>query len=115
MSDGMKNMIKKLAWYENIEPGIREVVFLLRNNGYNTTCSCEHEMLVQGHFDPTDDLYMLDTILFNAGYEQFILDIRMERTKESGVRRWFDLRLPKEDGTFTEWTALNHDERIRHG
>ena len=34
-----------MNWYdENIEEGIRYIVKLLRDNGFNTTCSCEHEM-----------------------------------------------------------------------
>jgi hypothetical protein len=35
------------AWYETIEPGVRAFVRHLRNRGFNTTCSCEHKMLVQ--------------------------------------------------------------------
>ncbi len=34
-------------WYETLEPGIRDVVRLLRNNGYNTYYSCEHAMVVE--------------------------------------------------------------------
>lgn len=100
-----------MYWYKkNIEPGIRRLVYILRNNGVDTICSCEHEMSVQGHYH-FDDLQTLDSILFNAGYEHYILDVRLERTKELGVRRWFDLRLPKENGSFTEWTNLNYDEK----
>jgi hypothetical protein len=35
-------------WYERvIEEPIRDVVRLLRNNGFNTECSCAHKMYVQ--------------------------------------------------------------------
>lgn len=35
-------------WYEeNIEEGVRDVVRLLRDNGFNTTHSCHHDMFVQ--------------------------------------------------------------------
>jgi len=42
------------AWYEQIEPGVRAFVRHLRNRGFNTTCSCEHEMLVQIACDAKD-------------------------------------------------------------
>lgn len=38
----------KNHWYEeNIEEPIREIVKLLRDNGFNTECSCGHDMTVQ--------------------------------------------------------------------
>jgi hypothetical protein len=33
---------------EHIEEPIRGVVKTLRDNGFNTTCSCGHEMYVEG-------------------------------------------------------------------
>jgi hypothetical protein len=29
-------------WYDRIEEPLRELVRLLRNEGFNTTCSCDH-------------------------------------------------------------------------
>ena len=58
-------------WYDNIEPGIRDLVRLMRDNGFNTTCSCEHEKYVEFEFGcagALDDLYLL---LFNQGYRAF--------------------------------------------
>lgn len=37
-----------MNWYEeNIEESIIPLVKLLRDNGFNTECSCGHEMYVQ--------------------------------------------------------------------
>jgi len=41
-------------WYDCIEPGVRDIVRHLRNEGFNTICSCEHEMLVQIACDAED-------------------------------------------------------------
>ena len=46
----IKNEIHKLNknnWYECIEEPIRDLVFRLRNNGFNTECSCGHEKYIQ--------------------------------------------------------------------
>lgn len=41
-------MEKKLNWYEEfIEEPIRDIVKLLRENGFNTECSCGHDMYIQ--------------------------------------------------------------------
>ena len=34
-------------WYSQIEPEIRDLVRLLRDNGFNTTGSCGHEMWIE--------------------------------------------------------------------
>jgi len=49
-------------WYDNIEPWVREAVRYLRNEGFNTTCSCEHEMLIQIDCN-AEDLPRLWTVL----------------------------------------------------
>lgn len=44
-----------MAWYEeNIEEGVRELVSVLRNNGINTECSCDHQnpMYIQCQYIP---------------------------------------------------------------
>jgi len=47
-------------WYEKyIEEPIRPLVKLLRNNGFNTTCSCGHQMYVEMenyHAEEVEDL-----------------------------------------------------------
>jgi|WetSurMetagenome_2_1015567.scaffolds.fasta_scaffold1260366_1 hypothetical protein len=44
--------LKEYNWYECIEKPIRNLVFRLRNNGFNTECSCGHEMYVQCQYIP---------------------------------------------------------------
>jgi len=41
-------------WYECVEPEVRPLVKYLRDNGFNTTCSCGHEMLIQVACDAED-------------------------------------------------------------
>lgn len=62
-----------MTWYdEMIEEPIRTVVKLLRDNGFNTFCSCGHDMYVELEcYDPSDitALYNLlmenDYLMFN--------------------------------------------------
>jgi len=54
-----------MDWYENIEEPIREIVKLLRNNGFNTTCSCGHEMDIEGNIVIDYDLKRMHELLYN--------------------------------------------------
>jgi hypothetical protein len=55
-----------MNWYEeNIEEPIRDIVKLLRNNGFNTTCSCGHEMYVEGDLLIDGELKKLHDLLYN--------------------------------------------------
>jgi hypothetical protein len=55
-----------MDWYEeNIEEPIRDVVKLLRDNGFNTTCSCGHEMYVEGELIIEGDLNRLHKLLYD--------------------------------------------------
>ena len=70
-------------WYEkNIEKGVRELVFYLRNNGFNTECSCEHEKYVQCQYILDGEIMRLLNILSNYFHEKNIpcdyeVDIRI--------------------------------------
>lgn len=67
-------------WYEEwIEAGIRKEVKLLRDNGFNTECSCEHKMYVQCSLIPSGEMQRLDNLLFNAGYRDYHLEFHIER------------------------------------
>ena len=61
-------------WYDRIEEPVRELVRVLRNNGFNTVCSCGHDLYVQmawdGYDEETRDLYNL---LHENGYTKFTL------------------------------------------
>ena len=53
-------------WYEeNIEEGIRDVVRLLRDNGFNTECSCHHEMTIQCQYIVDGSVQRLHDLLYN--------------------------------------------------
>lgn len=59
-------MSKYNQWYKTaIEPRIRPIVKLLRDNGINTTCSCEHEMYVDASNDLGGVIDDIDHLLFN--------------------------------------------------
>jgi len=68
-----------MDWYEeNIEPEIRDLVKLLRNNGFNTECSCGHEMYVQCQCIPDGVLQRLHNLLFNNYYKNYKIEIILE-------------------------------------
>lgn len=64
-------------WYNTIEPGIREVVRLLRDNGINTTCSCEHEMIVQFDVVWMEDVDRAYNALVNNGHHGFRIETQL--------------------------------------
>jgi len=67
-------------WYEEcIEPGIRPVVRLLRENGINTQCSCEHEMYVQCEIHTDGFVMVVDELLYNNGYRNYTISIIHKR------------------------------------
>ena len=65
------------GWYETIEPGIREQVRLLRENGINTTYSCEHAMVIEAENYQDADLTHVARLLSEAGYEEFLVEIQL--------------------------------------
>ena len=66
-------------WYDIIEPKIRPTVKLLRNNGFNTICSCEHEMYVQCDILIDGEMKRLDDLLFNHNYRDYKIIFQIER------------------------------------
>lgn len=55
-----------MDWYkETIEEPIRDIVRLLRDNGFNTECSCGHEMYVQCQYVRNHDMKRLSDLLYN--------------------------------------------------
>lgn len=68
----------KKDWYSQIEPEIRGLVKLLRDNGFNTTCSCGHEMtieLVLGNH--LDEVERLANFLVENGYKDFRISVEV--------------------------------------
>ena len=64
--------IRHFDWYEIIEEPIRELVFLLRNNGFNTECSCGHEMNIQFQYIPDGKIHDLYKLVSNYLFEKQI-------------------------------------------
>ena len=58
-------MLKKGGWYEHcIDEPILDLVKTLRDHGYNTECSCGHEMYVQCDLNLDGELKRLHDLLF---------------------------------------------------
>jgi len=63
-------------WYEEvIEEPIRDLVRLLRDNGFNTESSCGHKMEVQCDYLVDGEIQRLHNLLFNNGYRDYIIDL----------------------------------------
>lgn len=68
-----------MDWYEEyIEEPIKPLVKLLRDNGFNTECSCGHEMYVQCQIIPDGEFKRLHDLLFNNGYRNYKIEIFLE-------------------------------------
>ena len=66
---------KPTEFYEQIESGVRDIVRLLRDNGINTTSSCEHEGRIE--FDAGGVPYevtVIHNLLFNAGLRGYSIE-----------------------------------------
>ncbi len=88
-------------WYDNIEPGVREVVRLLRNNGYNTIMSCEHTMTVSCEFyiDDYKKLSDLYDLLQNNGYSEFEIHVQLSSKSRHFPDTWLQVTFPKTENT----------------
>lgn len=74
-----------MNWYEEyIEEPIRPLVKLLRNNGFNTTCSCGHEMYIEMEQYVDDVVTRLYNLLYENGYHHFIITTLWERRRSFG-------------------------------
>ncbi len=55
-----------MDWYDkNIEKPIRDFVRHLRDNGFNTVCSCGHEMEVQCSYSVDGEIKRLHDLIWN--------------------------------------------------
>jgi hypothetical protein len=73
-----------MNWLENnIEEPIRDTVKLLRDNGFNTECSCGHNMTVQCNYLADGEIQRLHCLLASNGYRNYSLIVHLE------VRRGF--------------------------
>jgi hypothetical protein len=72
-----------MNWYDKyIEEPIRDLVRLLRDNGFNTECSCGHKMYVQCQYI-TDDgaIARLDKLLYSNGYCDYEISMILIRSE----------------------------------
>ena len=64
------------SFYNEIETGVRRFVFLLRNAGINTECSCHHEGYISCQtLDPTTEIRTIKTVMIEEGIEDFEIEI----------------------------------------
>ena len=62
-------------FYKDIEEPIRDAVKLLRDNGFNTTCSCGHEMTIELELgNHMDEVERIATFLTEEGYKGFKIE-----------------------------------------
>jgi hypothetical protein len=84
-------------WYEQvIEEPIRETVRLLRDNGFNTTCSCGHDMSVECGYLVDGELQRLHNLLYNNGYRDYMITVQLE-VKAGHLYQGLEITFPKEE------------------
>jgi len=64
-------------FYGDIDEGIRELVFMLRNEGINTTFSCAHDKTIQFEADHSSVAEIVYTLLFNHGFKNFKIEFTL--------------------------------------
>ena len=81
-------------WYAQIEESVRELVCLLRNNGFNTVSSCGHAnpcpQISMEWYGLEDDATKLYNLLCENGYNEFELHIVWP---SSGCGRFMEVKL----------------------
>ena len=81
-------------WYEEyIEEPVRKTVRLLRDNGFNTVCSCGHKMYIQCSYITDGEIMRLDNLLFNNGHRDYKIDLSVHR-KEGHIYSSIDITFP---------------------
>lgn len=82
-------------WYaENIEPEVRDLVKLLRDHGVNTVSSCGHDLEIQADIYADNELRIIDTMLFNAGYWDYTITAYIERVN-GHLHQFVEIKLHK--------------------
>lgn len=76
----MKSKTKETDFWKGIETKIKPIVRLLRDNGFNTTCSCHHDMEIELDLgNHMDEVERLANLLADNGYKGFkiVCELRM--------------------------------------
>lgn len=76
-----------MDWYDSIEPGVRDLVKLLRNNGINTYYSCGHAMVIEAENYQDDEVTTIYNLLVENGYDNFIIELNLYQKPGQLVQR----------------------------
>ena|ERR1700723_3987571 len=92
-------------WYDiNVESGVRDIVRLLRNNGFNTESACHHDMEVVCSYRP-------------EGQIGFLYELLRAHLTNNGEPASFSVSVcfNVENGSFCEtpWVQINLTKRPR--
>jgi len=92
----MSSLIQKeTSWYERIELPIRPFVKLLRDNGFNTSCSCGHEMRVEIEDANDEDVSRLGELLIVNDYRNWEINYRVYNRPDCYWHRSMELHIIK--------------------
>lgn len=91
-----------MDWYEkNIEEPLRNLVKLLRDNGFNTECSCGHfpnpYVQIDWHGYDTFEIVHLYNLLVENGYDNFEIHTYLMHTENDRNSRSCEIKFyPKQ-------------------
>ena len=97
-------------WYECcVEEPVRDLVKVLRNHGFNTECSCGHEMYVQCGYHPEGEIRRLHDLLYcymSENKKKINYEILVRVSVIDGhVTASLDVRFPK---NITDYSFYGH-------
>lgn len=88
-------------WYiRNIELEVRSLVYLLRNEGFNTTYSCGHALVIEIDSNEDNDMTRAHNLLVENGYFGFVIEMRIFCDEDRKTTRCMSIMLKKPDGSF---------------
>jgi hypothetical protein len=101
------NQLINNNFYAQIEEGVREWVFKLRNSGINTECSCHHEGYIQCQcLDPTTEISVIQSLFLEHNIEDFTIDVKVQ-----GVFKSLEIRSPIFNSSYRQHKILNDSIR----
>jgi len=68
-----------MNWYKKLEPKIRPYVKLLRDNGINTTNSCEHDMSIDIALKDMAEVDYIGSVLIDNAVNNFTIEARLDK------------------------------------
>ena len=81
-------------FYSEIEETVRPFVKELRDNGINTTYSCEREGIIQATcIDPTFEREMIYNVMYDMGVEEWSAELLVEYSSTWYLSNW-EIRSP---------------------